>query len=80
MSLSTTSERIVLFAQPGIGEVVKEIAPNGKGRVKFKASFWPAKFYLESQMQALPSEQVAVIGLDGITLLVTPIVSSAQIA
>lgn len=80
MVYSTLSERIELFAQPGVGEVVKMIAPNGKGRVKFRASFWPARFYPESQTHALPSSQVAVIGRDGITLLVTPIVSSAQIA
>lgn len=80
-------ERIELFAQPGIGEVVQAIAPNQRGRVRFRASFWPARFYSDMQTrslgaytQVLPSDQVAVVGRDGITLLVTPIHPSAQLA
>lgn len=79
MTISKTSERIELFAQPGIGEVVKMITPNGRGRVKYRASFWPARLYPDAQLQAGPSEQVIVVGRDGITLLVTPI-ASAQLA
>jgi membrane protein implicated in regulation of membrane protease activity len=84
MNYSMTSDRIELFARPGIGEVVKMITPGGKGRIKFRATFWPARFYPDAQSlntpsQALPSEQVVVVGRDGITLLVTPI-TSAQIA
>lgn len=79
MNFSLTSNRIELFAQPSVAEVVKSIAPNRKGRIKFRASFWPARFYLDSETEVLPSEQVVVIGRDGITLLVTPI-ASAQIA
>jgi membrane protein implicated in regulation of membrane protease activity len=74
--ISTTSERVELFAEPGVGEVVKMIAPNERGRIKFRASFWPARFYTDSQTNALPSELVTVIGRDGITLLVTPIPST----
>lgn len=79
MNFSITSDRIELFARPGIGEVVQMITPDRRGRIKFKATFWPARFYSHSQSEALPSEQVAVVGRDGITLLVTPI-ASAQIA
>ncbi|MBF2045962.1 NfeD family protein [Leptolyngbya sp. 7M] len=77
--MSKTSERIELFAQPGIGEVVQMIAPNRRGRVKYRASFWPARLYSDAYVQAEPSEQVVVVGRDGITLLVTP-VTSAQLA
>lgn len=80
MNFSMAPDRIELFARPGIGEVVQMITPHGKGRIKFRASFWPARFYSNAQSQALPpSEQVVVVGRDGITLLVTP-VASAQIA
>lgn len=68
-------DRIALFAQPGIGEVVQAISSTHRGRVKFRASFWPAKFYSESPADkpALPLEQVIIVGIDGITLLVTPL-------
>lgn len=80
------SSRIELFAQPGIGEVVQVIAPNRRGRVRFRASFWPARLYSEvdrqaqTQYPALPTEKVTVVGRDGITLLVMPMGSSAQLA
>ena len=70
---------IELFAQTDIAEVVKAIAPNRKGRIKFRASFWPAKLYTNSAVALQPSEQVVVVGRDGITLLVTPI-PATQIA
>jgi membrane protein implicated in regulation of membrane protease activity len=79
MTIARTPERIELFAQPGIGEVVQMITPNRRGRVKYRASFWPARFYFDTERPVEPSEQVVVIGRDGITLLVTP-VTSAQIA
>ncbi|MCU0523822.1 MAG: NfeD family protein [Elainella sp. Prado103] len=86
LSSSNLSSNIELFAQPGIGEVVKAIAPNRRGRVRFRASFWPARLYSETsphssaQVPALPTEKVAVVGRDGITLLVMPMGSSAQLA
>jgi membrane protein implicated in regulation of membrane protease activity len=75
MNTLVAPDRIALFAQPGIGEVVQAISSGQRGRVKFRASFWPAKFYSESlaNKPALPLEQVIVVGIDGITLLVTPL-------
>ncbi|NJO78753.1 MAG: hypothetical protein HC827_09610 [Cyanobacteria bacterium RM1_2_2] len=77
-----TPKRITLFDHPGIAEVVRVISSTERGRVKFKASFWPARFYHPSQSDdcVLPTEQVTVVGIDGITLLVMPIHASAQIA
>lgn len=69
-----TSEQIELFARPELGEVVQAIAPNRKGRIKFRASFWPARFY-QGADTALPPEQVAVVGRQGITLLVVALAS-----
>jgi membrane protein implicated in regulation of membrane protease activity len=70
INLPMASKRIELFTRPEIGEVVQAIAPNQRGRIKFRASFWPARFYTESAFPAMPSEQVTVIGREGITLLV----------
>ena len=80
MMSTLAPDRIALFAQPGIGEVVQPISAKQRGRVKFKASFWPAKFYAElaADERALPLEQVMVVGIDGITLLVMPIDTSGQ--
>jgi membrane protein implicated in regulation of membrane protease activity len=78
MKYSTAPNQIELFDRPGVGEVVKMITPNCRGRIKFRASFWPARFYTDAPTQAFPSDQVSVIGRDGITLLVAPL--SSQIA
>jgi membrane protein implicated in regulation of membrane protease activity len=81
MNTLVAPDRIALFAQPGVGEVVQAISSSQRGRVKFRASFWPAKFYSEppADQQALPLDQVRVLGIDGITLLVMPL-NAAQTA
>lgn len=82
MNTVVTPGRVALFAKPGVGEVVRAISSSQRGRVKFRASFWPAKFYANSSEdeQVLPLEQVTVVGIDGITLLVMPINAAAQTA
>jgi membrane protein implicated in regulation of membrane protease activity len=82
MNTLAAPKRITLFDRPGIAEVVRAISSTERGRVKFRASFWPARFYHPSEVgdSALPPEQVTVVGVDGITLLVIPINASAQIA
>jgi formylglycine-generating enzyme required for sulfatase activity len=72
------AQQIQRFSKSGVGEVVEAIAPNKRGRVKFGGSYWSAQLYPEAQTQVLPSEQVSVVGRDGITLLVTPITASVQ--
>jgi membrane protein implicated in regulation of membrane protease activity len=73
MNSSTRFEQIEWFARPGIAEVVKVITPQRRGRVKFQASFWPARLYPDFETDAAPDEQVVVVGRSGITLLVTPL-------
>lgn len=80
IALRTRPRSIELFPQPYTAEVVQPIAPQQRGRVKFRASFWPARLYQADERQLLPTERVSVIGRDGITLLVEPLPSSAQIA
>lgn len=74
INLPMASEQIELFNQPEIGEVVQAIAPNRRGRIKFRASFWPARFYTPTETHALPPERVAIIGRQGITLLVVAMI------
>ncbi|NET33399.1 MAG: hypothetical protein F6K19_15490 [Cyanothece sp. SIO1E1] len=62
-----------MFSKPEGGLVEKTITPNGKGRVKYQASYWPAQFYNAGcQATAHPDTQVTVVGRLGIVLLVVP--------
>jgi membrane protein implicated in regulation of membrane protease activity len=55
--------------------VVDEIVIQGKAwRVRFAASYWPAKSVRPAVL--MPGDRVRVVGLDNITLLVDP--SAAQ--
>lgn len=62
-----------LIGRPGETGIVDEIilAPNRKGRVHFRGSYWPA--YCDREMVLNPGEVVRVVGIDGITLIVEPI-------
>lgn len=54
--------------------VVDEIVIQGKAwRVRFAASYWPAKSIRPAVL--LPGDRVRVVGLDNITLLVDPSVT-----
>ncbi len=62
---------VQLFVQPGTGKVEELIAPNQPGRVKFKSTSWPARFYnLSDQTTLLPNDPVTVVGRQGNTLLI----------
>lgn len=60
-----------LFPKPGKGTVVKTITTHQEGRVKYQASYWPARLYDKSGLTQLdPDQAVTVLGRDGITLLI----------
>lgn len=60
-----------LFARPALGEVMKTISLDQRGRVKFEATYWFARFYSShSQDRAEPGTLVSVIGREGLTLLI----------
>ncbi|MBW4694675.1 MAG: NfeD family protein [Lyngbya sp. HA4199-MV5] len=74
MSLIVAPETIEFFAQAAIGEVEQTITRNQRGRVKFLATTWFARFYQSTaQTQALPGTRVKVIGREGLTLLVVAV-------
>ena len=71
MIRANATSSVKLFGQPGTGKVEKEINHTQPGRVKWRASSWPAQFYqTDNQEMILPGEQVSVVGRHGITLLV----------
>jgi membrane protein implicated in regulation of membrane protease activity len=64
---------IELFPEQLEGTVDVVITSIQSGRVKFRNSYWPAKFYQPSHPStAFPEEAVVVVGRQGITLLVIP--------
>lgn len=64
------------FSSSELGFVEEVITPKHKGRVHFQATSWPARLYPGNfHTVLLPGETVAVVGRDGITLLVIPVQS-----
>ncbi|MGB3509449.1 MAG: NfeD family protein [Microcoleaceae cyanobacterium] len=61
-----------IFSKPQHGVVEEKITPNEPGRVKFRATYWPAVLFGDYSMTLDPGQEVAVIGHQGITLLVRP--------
>lgn len=65
----TTTE---MFDRPALGQVIKTISPDQRGRIKFEATYWFARFHdPDIKTNALPGTLVSVIGREGLTLLVT---------
>ncbi|PSB33679.1 NfeD family protein [Stenomitos frigidus] len=74
MSLTVTPETIEFFAQAAIGQVEQPITLHQRGRVRFMATTWFARFYQpNAQTQALAGTHVKVIGREGLTLLVVAV-------
>lgn len=74
MSSMFLSETTTLFSQPLPGIADELIAPNQTGRVKFEGSYWNAEFYEKNcRARVAPGNQVWVVGRQGITLLVIPV-------
>lgn len=64
---------VKLFGKPGDGQVEKTISTDQLGRVKWKGTSWPARFYQnEGQANIFPGNPVKVIGRQSIILLVVP--------
>lgn len=62
------------FAPPLRGTVEVEIDRDRPGRVKCLGTYWPARFAKnESATVARPSEPVAVVARQGMTMLVTAV-------
>lgn len=69
--------KVELFEKPGKARVERAIAAHQRGRVFFQGTYWPARFYSSSNcVNAEIASWVTVIGRQGLTLLVTPVVSA----
>lgn len=51
--------------------VDQSIGPDSAGRVKFRATWWPAR--CDRGVLLSPGDEVLVVGVNNITLLVEPI-------
>jgi hypothetical protein len=73
MSLTVAPEVLEFFSYVAIAEVEETITLHQRGRVKFMATYWFARFYNpHGPIEALPGTCVKVIGREGLTLLVVP--------
>ena len=72
----SSAAQITMFPKPSIGTVEQTITHHQSGRVKFQASYWPARLYQSDSPPAVfPGERVKVVGRQGITLLVVAVSS-----
>ena len=73
MSLLKLPETTELFNQVELGEVEQTITLHQRGRVRFMATSWFARFYqLNGQTEASTGTTVRIVGRQGLTLLVMP--------
>jgi hypothetical protein len=66
---------IKLFSSPEVGEVDQPIngADGHRGRVKYRSTFWSARFYHpDCNVSVSRGELVDVVGMQGIVLLIVP--------
>jgi len=79
MHLTDVFQTPELFPYRGRGVVARTISPADRGRVRFQASYWPARLFNGSWCQPLaPGEPVEVVGREGITLLIKPLGRSQE--
>lgn len=71
MMTTVSQSSAQFFPTPGKGTVVETITTHQEGRVKYQASYWPARLYGQSSFTELePDQSVVVLGREGITLLI----------
>ncbi len=62
-----------MFSKAEVGVVEEKITADEPGRVKYKSTYWPAMLFRGNSMTLEPGQEVAVVGRQGITLLVRPL-------
>ncbi|MGD1712079.1 NfeD family protein [Dapis sp. BLCC M172] len=62
-----------MFSKAEVAVVEEKITADEPGRVKYKTTYWPAMLFRGYSMTLEPGQEVAVIGRQGITLLVRPL-------
>ncbi|MBD1835120.1 hypothetical protein H6F61_21100 [Cyanobacteria bacterium FACHB-472] len=66
--------KVEKLGEPIQGTVEQTIAPNQPGRVKCRATYWPARFYHpDCQTTVISNQRVNIVAIQGITLLVVPV-------
>ena len=69
----SSSEPVELFPQLFRATVTQTLSSTKPGRIRYRASFWPARFYgVGDRTTAPPGYSVIAIGRQGITILVVP--------
>ncbi|MGD1928717.1 MAG: NfeD family protein [Leptolyngbyaceae cyanobacterium] len=64
---------VELLENIGVATVLQTITSDHRGRVRFRATDWPARFYYPNMQDTLkPQTPVHVVARQGITLLVVP--------
>ncbi|NES05112.1 MAG: hypothetical protein F6K22_21170 [Okeania sp. SIO2F4] len=63
-----------MFSKPEVAVVEEKITADEPGRVRYKTTYWPAMLFRDySSMTLYPGQEIAVVGRQGITLLVRPL-------
>ena len=62
-----------MFSKAEVAVVEEKITADEPGRVKFKTTYWPAVLFRDYSMTLYPGQEIAVVGRQGITLLVQPL-------
>jgi len=74
MSLTSLTETIEWFAYVKLGEVEQTVTPYQRGRVRFMATSWFARFpQPNGQKELVSGTTVRFFGRQGLTLLVMPV-------
>ncbi|MBE9136072.1 NfeD family protein [Nodosilinea sp. LEGE 07088] len=77
MNLTHTLE---LFDTPKAARVDCPISAHIRGRVFYEGTYWPARFYdglVDANYALAVSSRVLVVGRQGLTLLVSPLLAAA---
>ncbi|PSN18788.1 hypothetical protein C7271_10725 [filamentous cyanobacterium CCP5] len=69
--------QVELFNRPGKARVERPIQPDQQGRVFYGGTYWPARFYDSAEfVNTEVASQLSVVGRQGITLLVAPLMAA----
>ena len=62
------------------GRIDRQVTVQNPGRVYFYATYWPARLSSTATLNELnPGDQVEVVGREGLTLLVKPLLQTATV-
>lgn len=78
---AATDITVKWFQSQSLGRVEERISGRDNGRVFYEGTTWPARFYDLNYQGAVEVEAwVEVLGREGLTLLVSPVVNRAVAA